>query len=98
MKKAFEIGGILAAVVLVAFGVAAIVMGAQGRNTVSNNLREQKIVGTPDMTPAGIRAEATKSGLDVSKLTALGWKARIPLEDGLRDTYRWYVEQGKPLG
>ena len=69
MKKAFEIGGILAAVVLVAFGVAAIVMGAQGRNTVSNNLREQKIVGTPDMTPAGIRAEATKSGLDVSKLT-----------------------------
>jgi hypothetical protein len=69
MRKAFELGGIIAAVVLIVFGVAAVVMGAQGRSTVSTNLREQKIVGTPDMTPAGIRAEAAKSGLDVSKLS-----------------------------
>jgi len=69
VKKLFEIGGIVAAVVLVAFGVAAIVMGAGGRNTVADNLREQKIVGTPDMTPAAIKGEAAKSGLDVSKLT-----------------------------
>lgn len=69
MRKIFEVGGIVAAVILIAFGIAAIVMGANGKSTVSNNLREQKIVGTPDMTPAGIRAEATKSGLDVSKLT-----------------------------
>ncbi|MDR7533556.1 MAG: GDP-L-fucose synthase, partial [Armatimonadota bacterium] len=30
--------------------------------------------------------------LDVSRLHALGWKARIPLEEGIRQTYRWYVE------
>ena len=29
--------------------------------------------------------------LDVSKLEALGWTARIPLEEGLRTTYDWYV-------
>lgn len=28
--------------------------------------------------------------LDVSRLTALGWQARIPLEEGLRGTYRWF--------
>jgi hypothetical protein len=69
MRKVFEVGGIVAAVVLIAFGIAAIVMGAQGQSTVSANLREQKIVGTPDMTPSGIRAEASKSGLDVATLT-----------------------------
>jgi GDP-L-fucose synthase len=30
--------------------------------------------------------------LDVSKLHALGWKARIGLADGVRDTYAWYLE------
>jgi GDP-L-fucose synthase len=28
--------------------------------------------------------------LDVSKLEALGWKARIPLAEGLASTYLWY--------
>ncbi len=36
MRKAFEIGGFVAAVVLVAFGVAAIVMGFNGRDTVQH--------------------------------------------------------------
>jgi len=69
MRKTLEIGGIVAAVVLIAFGIAAIVMGAQGRSTVNSNLAEQKIVGTPDMTPTAIKAEAAKSGLDVSTLS-----------------------------
>ena len=30
--------------------------------------------------------------LDVTRLTALGWKARIPLEEGIASTYRWYLE------
>ncbi|HYU80006.1 MAG TPA: GDP-L-fucose synthase [Vicinamibacterales bacterium] len=30
--------------------------------------------------------------LDVSRLHALGWRHRISLVDGLRDTYRWYLE------
>ena len=36
MRKVFEIGGIVAAAVLVAFGVAAIVMGVNGRSTVQS--------------------------------------------------------------
>lgn len=36
----------------------------------------------PDGTPRKL--------LDVSKLHALGWRARIPLEEGIASTYRWY--------
>lgn len=38
----------------------------------------------PDGTPRKL--------LDVSRLTELGWTASIPLEDGLRSTYEWFVE------
>jgi GDP-L-fucose synthase len=37
----------------------------------------------PDGTPRKL--------LDVSRLKSLGWEARIGLEDGLRDTYDWFV-------
>lgn len=30
--------------------------------------------------------------VDVSRLSALGWKARIPLEQGIAETYQWYLE------
>ncbi len=29
--------------------------------------------------------------VDVSRLTALGWRATIPLEQGLRHTYQWFL-------
>jgi GDP-L-fucose synthase len=35
---------------------------------------------------------APRKLLDVSRLGALGWHAGIGLEDGLRDTYRWFIE------
>ena len=63
MRKVFEIGGIVAAAVLVAFGVAAIVMGVNGRSTVQSSLKLEQIVGSPDMTPAAIKVEAQKAGL-----------------------------------
>lgn len=63
MRKLFEIGGLIAAVVLVAFGAVAIVMSIDGRSTVGSELKQQHIVGTPDMTPAGIKAEVAKAGL-----------------------------------
>jgi len=63
MRKVLEIGGIVAAAVLVAFGVAAIVMGVNGLSTVRDSLKLEQIVGSPDMTPAAIKAEAQKAGL-----------------------------------
>ena len=63
MRKVFEIGGFVAAAILIAFGATAIVMGANGRNTVGKSLANEYIVGTPDMTPAAIRAEAQKAGI-----------------------------------
>jgi GDP-L-fucose synthase len=39
----------------------------------------------PDGTPRKL--------LDVSRITALGWKAQIPLRQGLQQTYRWFVAQ-----
>lgn len=30
--------------------------------------------------------------LDVSRLSALGWQARIGFEDGIADAYRWFLE------
>ena len=63
MRKVFEIGGVVTAVVLVAFGVVAIAMGFAGGRTVSSSLKQQQITGTSDMTPAGIKAEAAKAGL-----------------------------------
>jgi GDP-L-fucose synthase len=41
----------------------------------------------PDGTPRKL--------LDVSKLAKLGWKARTPLEQGLRATYQWWLEHGR---
>jgi GDP-L-fucose synthase len=38
----------------------------------------------PDGTPRKL--------MDVSRLAALDWRARISLEEGLRDAYRWFVE------
>lgn len=35
---------------------------------------------------------APRKLLDVSRLHALGWQARIPLRDGIDETYRWYQE------
>ena len=69
MRKVFEIGGVVAAAVLIAFGIAAIVMGFNGRSTVTDSLKQEQIVGTPDMTPAAIKAEAKDAGLAVNKIS-----------------------------
>jgi hypothetical protein len=66
-SKLFNYGGIAAAAILIAFGIASIVIGANGRDTVRSNLGNEAIVGTPDMTPKAIAAEAKAAGLkDVS--------------------------------
>ncbi|HLT79046.1 MAG TPA: GDP-L-fucose synthase [Ferrovibrio sp.] len=42
----------------------------------------------PDGTPRKV--------MDVSRLRDLGWEAKTPLREGLRQTYAWYVEHVAP--
>ena len=44
MRKLFVIGGIIAGLVLVVFGAAAISMGLDGRTTVRDSLKQEQIV------------------------------------------------------
>lgn len=62
-RKLFEWGGFGAGAILVAFGVVAIVMGFSGRGTVADSLKQEKIVGSADMTPTLIAKEAKAAGL-----------------------------------
>jgi hypothetical protein len=63
MRKFFEFGGLVAAAVLIAFGITAVVMGVNGRNTVNSSLANEYIVGSADMTPSAIKAEAKQAGI-----------------------------------
>jgi hypothetical protein len=69
MRKVFEIGGMVAAAILIAFGIATIVMGVNGHSTVQSSLSQEKIVGSPDMTPTAIKAEAKKAGLTMANIS-----------------------------
>jgi len=66
MRRGLELGGIVAGIVLIAFGAVSIVMAANGSDTVSTELKRQSITGTPDMTPEAIAAEAREAGLPAS--------------------------------
>jgi hypothetical protein len=62
-RKIFEYGGIAAGVILIAFGLASLIMSVNGRNTVQSSLKQEAIVGSPDMTPDAIAKEAKDAGL-----------------------------------
>jgi hypothetical protein len=83
MRKTFEIGGLVAAVVLIAFGAGALVMSVQGRDTVRHSLKLEQVVGTPDMTPTAIQAEAAKAGLKNIELPTCS-VANQPIDNGSR--------------
>jgi GDP-L-fucose synthase len=57
-------------------GLIAKVVGFQGRMRFDP--------AKPDGTPRKL--------LDVSKLTRMGWTATTPLEEGLRRSYRWFLD------
>ena len=57
MRRVLEIGGFVAGGILIAFGIAVIVLALNGRSTVNDSLSQERITGTPDMTPANIKQE-----------------------------------------
>ena len=70
-KRIFELGGYFAALVLVAFGIASLVLGVSGRSEVRKDVKRELIVGSPDMNKTAIRAEATESKLPAAILATL---------------------------
>ena len=84
MRKVFEIGGLVAAAVLIAFGVGAIVLGVNGRSTVRDSLQLEQIVGSEDMSPAAIAAEAKEAGLPATVSLPTVDVAGKPIDTGDR--------------
>jgi hypothetical protein len=70
MRRLFEIGGVVAGVILIAFGIGAIYMGIDGRNTVRDAIAEQQITATPDAE------EITGGALEPGQAIKTGTEAR----------------------
>ena len=78
MKKALQIGGIAAGVVLIGFGIALIVLAIKGGDTVNSNLSQEFITGTPDMTPGAIQPEVVAIKAEQQKIAGAQKKANVP--------------------
>jgi hypothetical protein len=70
MKQVFAYGGIVASVILIAFGTGAIVIGIDGRSEVRDAIAEQNITATPD---AG---ELTNGKLEPGQAITTGAQAK----------------------
>ena len=76
------VGGVIATIVLLAIGITYIVIGANGRSEVHRTISREQIVGTPDMTPQAIVAEAHQSGLKVVPDVPTCSVAGVAITDG----------------
>jgi len=63
-RRILEIGGIIAGTLMIAFGVGALVMSISARNTVSDEVKAEQIVGSADMNPAAITVAMKEAGLE----------------------------------
>jgi hypothetical protein len=63
-RRLLEIGGLVAGVVLILFGIGALYLGIDARQTVGDEITRENIVGSPDMSPDAIRAAVEEAGLD----------------------------------
>ena len=60
MRKVLEYGGILAGVVLIAFGIGALWLSFDARSTVQDELAREQIVGGDDMSPEASSPGSTR--------------------------------------
>ena len=73
-RKLFEWGGIAASIMLIAFGIGSIAVGAWGINTVRDNLARENIVGTEDSSIPGQKVDTgseARAFADVMRAHAL---------------------------
>ena len=95
MSKFFKYGGLVASIVLIAFGVGSIYTGIDGRDRVQSDLAREQIVGTPDSTipnqlvDTGSEAQAFAATIRKHTLEATGGKTYAQME-------RFVDKAGKP--
>jgi hypothetical protein len=66
-RRLLEWGGVAAGIVLIAFGIGALIMSFDARSTTRDELQREQIVGSEDMSPSGIEPGIEEAGLtDVS--------------------------------
>ena len=90
-------GGIAAGIILIAFGVGSTVTGVQGRSEVRDTLKQERIVGSPDMHKQ-IAGKPVDTGAD-AKLFAEGMrKHTLAATDGqvYSQMARYITASGKP--
>ena len=97
MTSTFRRGGIAASIVLIAFGIAAVIVGYSGRDTVRSDLAQEQIVGTPDSTIPGQKVD---TGGEAKAFAAVMRKHTLEATGG--QTYsqmgRFLDESGKATG
>lgn len=86
-RKVFEYGGIAASVLLIAFGIGSIGLGAWGYNEVRDNLAAENIVGTPDSSIPGQKVD---TGSEARAFAAVMRKHALEATDG-----KTYAEMGR---
>ena len=85
MSKVLQYGGVIASVILIAFGVGSIITGFDGRDRVRDDLKREQIVGTPDSTipnqlvDTGSKAEAFAKVMRTHTMEATGGKTYAEL-------------------
>jgi hypothetical protein len=95
MKKWFVYGGVAASIVLIAFGVGSIVVGAFGFNEVRDKLAEENIAASADDPVAqelGIAGAKIDTGDEAKKFASMMREHTLAITDG-----RTYAEMGRFL-
>jgi hypothetical protein len=96
MRKWFAYGGIAASVILVAFGIGAIVVGVNGYNEVRDEIAAQKITATPDaaeLTGGALQpGQAIKTGADAKAFADVMEHHALEATKG-----QYYAEMGRFL-
>jgi len=94
-SKLFRYGGIAASIVLIAFGIGAVVVGFDGRDQVRSDLAREQIVGTPD---SSIPNQKVDTGSEAQAFAKVMRKHTLEATGG--QTYaqmgRYLDQAGKP--
>ena len=95
MRKLTAYAGVAASLILIAFGITALVVGLQGRSDVRTELAREQIVGADDSTIAGQKVD---TGAEAREFAAVMRKHTLEATGG--QTYaqmgRFLDEQGNP--